>query len=158
MIKLPPLRIRKGDFTLLVDHLLERFNDESATDPAWEEKQLSPSARNQLQRHAWPGNIRELTNTLTRAAVWSTGPTITGQDIAEALLELPTSASADDGILNRPIEEGVDLPGLMQEVASHYLRRALDATAGNKSKAADLVGLTSYQTLTNWLQKYSVDF
>lgn len=158
LIKLPPLRIRKGDFTILVDHLLERFNAESAADPAWEEKQLSPSARNQLQRHAWPGNIRELTNTLTRAAVWSTGPTISGQDIAEALLELPTSACADDGILNRPIEDGVDLPGLMQEVASHYLRRALDATAGNKSKAADLVGLTSYQTLTNWLQKYSVDF
>ena len=98
-----------------------------------------------------------MTNTLTRAAVWSTGPTITGQDIAEALLELPTSAGADDGILNRPIEDGVDLPGLLEEVAGHYLRRSLDATAGNKSKAADLVGLSSYQTLTNWLQKYGID-
>ena len=78
LIKLPPLRIRKGDFTLLVDHLLERINTESAADPAWEERSLSPSARNQLQRHVWPGNIRELTNTLTRAAVWSAGSTITG--------------------------------------------------------------------------------
>ena len=157
LIKLPPLRIRKGDLTLLVDHLLERFNAESAADPAWEEKRLSPSARNLLQHHTWPGNIRELSNTLTRAAVWSTGSTITGQDIAEALLELPTSADADEGILNRPIEDGVDLPGLLREVASHYLRRALDATAGNKSRAAELVGLSSYQTLSNWMQKYGVD-
>ena len=156
LIKLPPLRIRKGDFTLLVDHLLDRFNAESAADPAWEEKRLSPSARNLLQHHTWPGNIRELANTLTRAAVWSTGSTITGQDIAEALLELPTPARADEGVLNRPIEDGVDLPGLLEKVASHYLRRALDATAGNKSRAAELVGLSSYQTLSNWMQKYRV--
>ncbi len=154
LIKLPPLRTRKGDLMLLVDHLLERINNENSTDPGWQEKRLSPSARNQLQRHTWPGNIRELANTLTRAAVWSNGPTISGQDITEALLELPAAAVADEGILNRPIEDGVDLPGLLQGVASHYLRRALDATAGNKSKAADLVGLPSYQTLTNWLKKY----
>ncbi|WP_419620842.1 hypothetical protein [Thiolapillus sp.] len=107
--------------------------------------------------YVWPGNIRELTNTLTRAAVWSAGSTITGQDIAEALLELPTTTDTGDDILNRPIEDGVDLPSLIQEVASHYLRRSLDVTAGNKSSAAKLVGLSSYQTLTNWLQKYGVD-
>lgn len=158
LIKLPPLRIRKGDFTLLVDHLLALFNAESAADPAWEEKSISPSARNLLQRHTWPGNIRELANTLTRAAVWSFGPTITEQDIAEALLELPTSTESVEGILNRPIEPGVDLPALLEEVARHYLHRALKTTAGNKSRAADLVGLSSYQTLTNWMQKYGIDF
>jgi len=157
LIKLPPMRIRKGDFTLLVDHLLYRFNSESAADPAWEEKKLSPSARNLLQRHTWPGNIRELANTLTRAAVWSSGPTITEQDIAEALLELPKLADRVDGILNRPIESGVDLPVLLEEVAKHYLHRALEATAGNKSRAANLLGLSSYQTLTNWMQKYGVN-
>ncbi|MEW8552669.1 MAG: sigma-54 dependent transcriptional regulator [Candidatus Thiodiazotropha sp.] len=157
LIKLPPLRTRKGDFTLLVDHLLNRFNAESAADPGWEEKSLSPATRNRLQRHTWPGNIRELANTLTRAAVWSSGPTITEQDIAEALLELPKPAETVDGILNREIESGVDLPALLEEVAKHYLRRALEVTAGNKSRAADLVGLSSYQTLTNWMQKYGID-
>lgn len=157
LIKLPPLRLRKGDFTVLVNHLLEHVNAESAADPAWEEKRLSPSARNRLQRHAWPGNIRELANTLTRAAVWSSGATIGPQDIGEALLDLPASSGGGEGILNRPIENGVDLPDLMQEVARHYLRKALDATAGNKSRAAQLLGLPSYQTLSNWLQKYRVD-
>lgn len=157
LVKLPPLRIRKGDFTLLVDHLLDRFNAESAADPAWEEKRLSPSARNLLQRHTWPGNIRELANTLTRAAVWSTGPNITEQDISEALLELPKPADSMDSILNRPIESGVDLPALLEEVTKHYLSRALKTTAGNKSRAADILGLSNYQTLTNWMQKYGVD-
>ncbi|MBT2989957.1 MAG: sigma 54-interacting transcriptional regulator [Candidatus Thiodiazotropha sp. (ex Ctena orbiculata)] len=156
LIKLPPLRARKGDFTLLVDHLLDRFNTESAADPAWEEKTLSPSARNLLQRHDWPGNIRELANTLTRAAVWSTSSTITEQDVGEALLELPISSGNADGILNRPIENGVDLPDLLQQVAKHYLSRALEATAGNKSRTAELLGLSSYQTLTNWLKKYGL--
>jgi len=158
LIKLPPLRIRKGDFTLLVDHLLDRFNAESSADPAWQEKFLSPSARNLLQRHSWPGNIRELANTLTRAAVWSARPTITEHDIAEALLELPTVTASVDGILNRPIESGVDLPALLEEVARHYLGRALETTAGNKSRAANLVGLPSYQTFSNWMQKYGIDF
>ena len=157
LIKIPPLRTRKGDFALLVHHLLNRFNAESAADPGWEEKSLSPATRNRLQRHTWPGNIRELANTLTRAAVWSSGPTITEQDIAEALLELPKPAETVDGILNREIESGVDLPALLEEVAKHYLRRALEVTAGNKSRAADLVGLSSYQTLTNWMQKYGID-
>ncbi|MET0007727.1 MAG: sigma 54-interacting transcriptional regulator [Candidatus Thiodiazotropha sp. 6PLUC4] len=157
LIKLPPLRIRKGDFTLLTNHLIDRFNTESSTDPTWQEKSLSPSARNLLQRHAWPGNIRELANTLTRAAVWSTNPTIDEQDIAEALLELPTTTTSVDGILNRPLEPGFDLPALMEDVAKHYLRRALETTAGNKSRAANLVGLPSYQTFSNWVQKYRVD-
>ncbi|MES9822719.1 MAG: helix-turn-helix domain-containing protein [Candidatus Thiodiazotropha sp.] len=156
LIKLPPLRIRKGDFTLLVDHLLNRFNAESSADPAWLEKSLSPSAINLQQRHSWPGNIRELANTLTRAAVWSSRPTITEQDIAEALLELPTPTESADGILNRPIESGFDLPALLEEVARHYLRSALKITAGNKSRSAKLLGLSNYQTLTNWLKRYGI--
>jgi DNA-binding NtrC family response regulator len=41
-------------------------------------------------------------------------------------------------------------------VVEHYLRRAIEAAHGNKSKAAELVGLGSYQTLTNWMQRYGV--
>lgn len=157
VIKLPPLRLRTGDFTLLLDHLLHRINSESATDPAWQMKTLSPAARNLLQRHTWPGNIRELANTLTRAAVWSGKATIGGPDIADALLELPLGAQSAETILNRQIDMGVDLPALIQEVARHYIRRALETTAGNKSRAASLVGLPSYQTLGNWMRKYRVD-
>ena len=59
-----------------------------------------------------------------------------------------------DGILDRPIEDGFDLPEIMGDVARHYIDRALEESGGNKTKAAKLLGLNSYQTLTNWIEKY----
>jgi len=154
LIRLPPLRERAGDLTLLADHLLAQINQEYASDPGWEAKTLAPAARNRLGRHSWPGNVRELANTLSRAALWSAGGQIGEHDIADALLELPPPVSAGDGLLDRPIESGVDLPELMRRLASHYLDGAMTLTGGNKTKAAKLLGLASYQTLTNWLDKY----
>ena len=52
--------------------------------------------------------------------------------------------------------DGFNLPELLKEVTRSYLSRALDEAQGNKTKAADLVGLPSYQTFTNWLAKYEV--
>jgi len=156
LIRLPPLRLRKGDFTLLTDHLLARINLDSAPDPAWVEKKLAPSAVNRLQQHSWPGNVRELANTLTRAAVWSPETAITAQDISDALLELPAPRRTEETILNRQLESGIDLPALIDKVATHYLTRAMELTAGNKTRAAEMLGLPSYQTLTNWLKKYSI--
>ena len=105
-------------------------------------------------QHPWPGNVRELQNTLRRAAIWSSGTTIDIQDIKEALL--PPRQGEEDQILGRPLGPGFDLKELLTDVARHYLSRALREAGGNKSKAAELVGLPSYQTLTNWLQKYGV--
>ncbi|HVZ33004.1 MAG TPA: helix-turn-helix domain-containing protein, partial [Polyangiaceae bacterium] len=50
----------------------------------------------------------------------------------------------------------LDLPALLGDVARHYLARAVQEAHGNKTRAAELVGLPSYQTLTNWLDKYEV--
>ena len=72
----------------------------------------------------------------------------------EALL--PAMNPVDAKILERPLGDDLSLPDLMASVAKHYLARALDETDGNKSKAARLVGLPSYQTFTNWLKKYGV--
>ena len=58
--------------------------------------------------------------------------------------------------MNRSLGNGFDLPGLLAEVARHYLSRALDETGGNKSAACKLVGLPNYQTFTNWMKKYRV--
>lgn len=157
LIRLPPIRERAGDFTLLVERLLARFNEDSASDPTWERKALAPSALNRLARHAWPGNVRELANTLVRAALWSQGPSVTEQDVEDALLDLPTLPSSQgDNLLGYPVAQGVDLPDLMRQLATHYLRGAMTLTGGNKTRAAELLGLSSYQTLTNWLTKYGL--
>ena len=154
-LKLPALREREGDLGLLVERLLEQVNGEHANQPGFEPKKISPGARNLLMAHPWPGNVRELLNTLHRAALWTSGPIIQTEDLREALL--PAVNPVDEKILERPLGEELSLPDLLASVARHYLVRARDETQGNKSRAARLVGLPSYQTFTNWLKKYGVD-
>jgi DNA-binding NtrC family response regulator len=155
VLKLPPLRERSGDVGLLVDELLKQVNHEAIGEPGYREKRLSPGARSLLLAHPWPGNVRELLLTLKRAAIWSDGETITTEDVREALLGVPSTERTE--ILGRPLGEALNLPDLLAEVARHYLERALDEAGGNKTKAAALVGLPSYQTFSNWLQRYEVN-
>ena len=112
------------------------------------------SARKLISSHNWPGNVRELLNTLRRAAIWSTQETLTAEVIRDALL--PWEGAGAQRILDRPLGRGVDLPDIIASVARHYLGRALEETHGNKTRAAALVGLPSYQTFTNWMNRYGV--
>ncbi len=155
ILHVPPLREREGDIGLLVDALLEKVNREAQGQPGYEHKKISASARNLLVAHPWPGNIRELMNTLQRAAVWSSGATIDRSEIEDALLNFP--AKTGEGILNRPLANGLHLQDIMADVARHYLGRAMEESGGNKTEAARLLGLPSYQTLTNWLKKYGLE-
>ncbi|OYW55244.1 MAG: AAA family ATPase [Hyphomicrobium sp. 32-62-53] len=158
VLKVPPLRERDGDLAALVEGLLVRINDQSerAKEPGFKRKQLSAAGKKILLQQSWPGNVRELENTLRRAMVWSDHELLSEEDIREALLPGASGPRAKKEILDRSLDEGVDLPGLMSTVARHYLRRALEKTHGNKAQAAKLVGLSSYQTFTNWMQKYDV--
>ena len=155
VLKIPPLRERIGDVALLIEHLLAQVNREAAGEPGFKEKTLSAGARNLLMSHPWPGNVRELLNTLRRAAIWSEGTMISAEDAREALLPLAPKESRH--LLDRPLGGDLNLPELLKEVARHYLARAMDEAHGNKTKAADLLGLPSYQTLTNWLIRYGLD-
>ena len=154
-LHLPPLRERPGDLNLLLDRLLGQVNDVHARQPGFQHKTISVSARNIMLSHSWPGNVRELVNTLHRLAIWTPGPEVVAEDVLEALLP-PIGAKARR-ILDRPMDNVFSLPDLLAQVARHYLERALDATGGNKTRAARLVGLPSYQTLTNWLKRYGVE-
>lgn len=155
VLNIPPLRDRSGDLGLLIDHLLAYVNRKAAEELGIKEKKLSAGARNVLLAHPWPGNVRELLNTLYRAAIWSDGAAISAEDVRDALL--PVAAGVRQDVLGRALGPGFNLPDLLKEVARTYLGRALDEARGNKTKAAQLVGLPSYQTLTNWLAKYGVE-
>ncbi len=65
-------------------------------------------------------------------------------------------ATGDAAVLDRPLGDGFKLTDLLDRVAKHYLERAMAEAQGNKTKAAALVGLASYQTLSNWLERYGV--
>jgi transcriptional regulator with PAS, ATPase and Fis domain len=154
VLRPPPLRERQGDIGLLIDHLLEQLH---AADRAAGRlpKKLSAGARNQLLRHHWPGNVRELEATLVRAVVWSRGAVIEPADVHEAISTGASSRSAD--VMERPLGDGFKFKDLLGEVTRHYLGRAMGETRGNKTKAAELLGFASYQTLTGWLKKYGVE-
>jgi transcriptional regulator with PAS, ATPase and Fis domain len=154
VLKLPPLRERPGDFSMLIDKLLDQINTECINEPGYKSKKISSSAKNFMMKQLWPGNIRELHNTLLQAAIWSSDTLIDVEDIRESIH--PMANIQNDKLLDRSLKEGINLPALMEKLAQHYLRRALDEANGNKTKATELVGLPSYQTFTNWLKKYNV--
>lgn len=152
VLKIPALRERTEDLGLLVDTLFNQISQETSTHAGARRKKISAKARNLMLAYGWPGNVRELLNTLYRAIIWSESETITAEDMREAMLPMGPARRME--ILERPLGGGLSLPGLLEEVARHYLVRAMDEAAGNKTKAAELVGLPSYQTFTNWLSKY----
>ena len=154
VLRLPPLRDREGDLTPLVDHFLAAANRKFADQPGVEQKVLSPTARNLLLRHPWPGNVRELQATMDRLVLWAPGPRVTADDVRQELLQ-PASDGPGD-LLGRPLGDELELPQLVAELSRHYLERALVEANGNKTRAAELVGLPSYQTLTNWMKRYDV--
>ncbi len=150
VLKLPPLRQRAGDITLLAESLLAGIvKDLNAAD----HKKLSAEARNLILKQPWRGNIRELQSTLLRASLWATGNKITATDIQQALFTMPDGQA---GILGRDISQGIEIEEIIGEVAQHYITRAMADAQGNKTKAAALLGLGTYQTLGNWIKKYTI--
>jgi DNA-binding NtrC family response regulator len=138
-ISLPPLRQRTGDISLLVAHFLEKSNAGS--------KRISPQAMEALVRYPWPGNIRELENTIERIVILSHGDEIEVSDLpAEVRAGISPSERVETGFALP--EEGVNL----EEVELDLVRQALDRTAGSVPKAAKLLGLTA-KTLEARMQR-----
>lgn len=154
VLQLPPLRDREGDLSLLIVHLLEQINIESSREPGYIHKKISSAARNLMLSYSWPGNVRELLNTLRRAAVWSSGSRLTEEDIRDAMLPVPRESRGMGH--ETAIPEGFNLSEVISEMAGHYLTLAMQTSNGNKTLAAKMLGLPSYQTLSNWLVKYGV--
>ena len=156
VLKLPALRDRQGDVGLLLDKLLAKVNAESQIEPGYKDKKLSAAARNVLLNHSWPGNVRELLNTLRRAAIWSLGSTITEEDARDAIITGMCPAGTLANLLESPIGQGVDFPAIIDSVYRDFISRALKSAGGSKTKAAALLGVSNYQTLSNWIEKYGI--
>ena len=142
-IAIPALRERMEDVPVLVDHFLRKHAQRAG-------KQIDgieDAARKVLQAYDWPGNIRELENTIERAVVLSTEETIT-----ERALSLLTAAAL-------PSWDGLPSSNLHQNqewVERETIRRALEATGDVKKAAAELIGI-SQRALSHYLAKHRVD-
>ena len=154
ILRVPPLRDRHGDIEPLIDGLIEQLYGDSSYQLGADRKKLSSEAKSLFIQHSWPGNVRELRNTILRALIWSTEKTISLDDARNAII--PASLKSESKVLNQPLGDGFNLQEIMSDVASHYLKRALEQARGNKTEAAKLVGLPSYQTFGNWMSKYKV--
>jgi two-component system response regulator PilR (NtrC family) len=144
-IHLPPLRERKEDVPLLVDHFLKKIL------VSGEPRKITPDALNALMAYRWPGNVRELENTLERLAILCPGDTIRLEHIPDAVRN--AKPSSDLVALDIP-EEGVDLEAILETAEKTLLRKALEQTRGVKTEAAKLLRL-SFRSFRHRLQKYS---
>jgi transcriptional regulator with PAS, ATPase and Fis domain len=153
IITLPPLRERTGDVSMLADYLMDKINQEAASQPGYINKIISIKAKNIILSHAWPGNIRELHGTLLRASIWADTEQITEADIKEAMIERPQQVITSD---LPEIGNGIDVQHVLDGIRKKYITQALKKAAGNKKEAAVLLGLPNYQTLSNWMEKLDV--
>ncbi len=155
VLDLPPLREREGDLRELVDFLLSQVNEKSRNEPGYKSKKLSTGARSLIAAHPWPGNVRELYNTLMRAAIWSDGETITKEEMRDSLITMPTRPSL--GVMDHALGGDFSLEELLDEVSRHYIQRALEASGGVKTRAAESVGFKSHQRLTDWMVRLGME-
>lgn len=155
VIKLPPLKDRKGDLGVLIDRLLENLNHE-ATRHGAPSKRLSPGAKTVAMKHDWPGNVRELLNTLQRAVTWSDEDEIDSRTMSEAILSRFQKSNMPKPIHDIQIGAGMNLQEVVADVARRHIRLAMEKTNNNKTRSAQLLGFNSHQTLTNWMNRYGV--
>ena len=152
----PPLRERAEDILMLADYFVRRFVRKHGIKVTG----LSDSARAAVQAYRWPGNVRELQNTIERAVIMSEA----GRPLTAASLGLPADLNFSD--IAEVVEEVVEAPrgesGLtgangevfkLDELEKHAIQAALRQTAGNRTKAAEALGI-SIRTLRNKLQEY----
>ena len=153
ILTLPPLKDRVGDVALLADFLMDKINQEASSQPNYINKIISVKAKNIILNHSWQGNIRELHGTLLRASIWAEGDEISETDLQDAMIERVNNSTADT-LVN--IGSGVDIQEVLDDTRKKYITQALKQTAGNKKKAAKLLNIPNYQTLTNWIDKLEI--
>jgi len=145
-IHVPPLRDRRTDIALLADHFLRKH----AADMAKDVTTIDPAAMEALERYDWPGNARELENTVERGVVLAMGDTL---DFSRLPTELARASTR--GI--RPAEDQPIMPlkEALKEPEREIIRRALAYTNGNREEAAKLLGINR-STLFYKLRKLRV--
>ncbi len=139
-ISLPPLRERREDIPLIVEHLLaKRAGQPDAKGGAGAPpKPLEPAALARLVAHRWPGNVRELENEITRAHALS-GDRITVADLSPAV-----AASGDAETVAPTDSDNLLLKPRVERLERALLREALGRCGNNQTKAAELLGLSRF--------------
>jgi DNA-binding NtrC family response regulator len=127
-IELPPLRERKEDIPLLVEHFISKFSGETKRKISG----VSEDALKLLSNYSWPGNVRELENVIQRAITLTQYETIRPDDLPSSMFQ-----EIRQNVLDKGFREKYSIDQLEKE----YIRKILIEVGGNKSKAAEILGL-----------------
>lgn len=141
-VQLPPLKERREDIPLLAQHFVERFASEAGK----RIRGVTPAAMEILQAYSWPGNIRELRNTMERGVILCDGDMID-----ESHLPPEMEPASSTGAV---IKLSLGMP--LREVEKEYILGSLRRNKGNKSRTAEILGI-SEKTLYNKLNRYVSD-
>ncbi|MBI4654563.1 MAG: sigma-54-dependent Fis family transcriptional regulator [Nitrospirae bacterium] len=149
-ITIPPLRERKEDIPALIEHFITKYSAEMKI----AKKNITPEAIDMLKNYSWKGNVRELENVIERAIILCDRDTIT-----EEHLRLTPFVSSETALY-----QNILLEGTLEDAASAALRiaesmrikKALEDTHGNKSRAAEILKV-SYKTLLTKIKEYGIE-
>jgi DNA-binding NtrC family response regulator len=151
-LRLPPLRERKGDLPLLVDHFVSRFNRELGLNISG----IAPEARQLLANYDWPGNIRELENTLCRAMILADGDTLSLADLPGRVrgeVSLPGSPARDLDLSRLSLGEAV--AEAVERIEKVMILSRLAEHRGSRTATAESLGV-SRKTLFNKMRQYGL--
>ncbi|MCP5050107.1 MAG: sigma-54-dependent Fis family transcriptional regulator [bacterium] len=138
--EIPPLRERPDDIDYLARYFLKMYESESER----QDMKFSKKAMDKLLAYRWPGNIRELQNVIHRTTIFSEGTEINEDEIEFKTYSFQVGASASSDIKT------------VAEMEKDLILRTLEKTTNNKTKAAEILGISS-RTLRNKLKEYNMD-
>jgi two-component system, NtrC family, response regulator HydG len=145
-IKLPPLRERRDDVPLLIEHFLKEFIASHAKTISG----VTPALRRALMAYSWPGNVRELKNTIESMVVIDVDGLLDLNDLPD---DLQTAASGAKGDGHAGVDSLVGKS--LDEIEKHYIATTLERTGGNREEAARLLGIGE-RTLYRKLKEYGI--
>ena len=143
-IHMPPLREHKED----IPELLQRLLGEVSTKHDRKVAAVSEAVLNVFRNYSWPGNVREMRNTLERAVIVCDGAVIETKHLPPGFGQAPLRASSDD-----PDAVRVGVGTTVGEAEKMLILKTLEATSNNKTRAAEILGI-SLKTLHNKLKEY----
>ena len=136
-INLPPLRERREDVPILMDHFIKRYFRQRNDEP----RQVAPAVQQAFMRYPWPGNVRELENACERIAQTCTCDTVRVGCVPVSVLFHKYAEDQEPIVETHDHPSAISLDDRLREVESNLISWALKVSSGNKSKAAELLNI-----------------
>jgi two-component system, NtrC family, response regulator PilR len=154
-IRVPPLRERREDIPLLVNHFLKKYASAAGRGIL----RVQPASLASLCDYDWPGNVRQLENTVERAVALETSEELHVELPAERPKARAAAASADGGLpaigSDLTLPQGMDMENYVAGIERSLLQSALNQSGGVQTKAADVLGI-SYRSFRHLMKKYGL--